>query len=115
MGWAERNKHDRSSRSEQGAGVSGPQGIINPSRNVQIIGMPAIRAWFPTALLNCACQEKGAILLQGFNNPAQCPACGEHFVISKIVPMPGGQVGVEIGKVTVIQNAQDNGRTVSES
>ncbi len=82
--------------------MSGP-GPIPFRRDVPIIGQPfTIRAWWPTAMLNCNCESKHALLLQGFGQVTICPDCHKAFVIERAVQDPQtGQVGLQVSHVII--------------
>ena len=63
----------------------------------QILGMPTVREWFCSAVINCACVTKHALLLSGFGQPTTCPECKRSWVITRLRAHPlTGDIGIEV-------------------
>lgn len=59
--------------------------------------------WYPTAMLNCPCQEGvvSLIVTTGFNNPSMCGHCRRLYSISAIAPAELGALPEVMINVTV--------------
>lgn len=57
--------------------------------------------WYPTAMLNCPCQEGrvSLIVVTGFNNYSKCGNCGKLFHITDIAANPEGLPIAVVGTV----------------
>ena len=60
-----------------------PNSLPFPS-SVPIIGEPAVRDVFVTAVINCACPSKRALMLSGFGNVVLCQDCGSHWTLQNV-------------------------------
>jgi hypothetical protein len=47
---------------------------------------------YTTAILQCQCEAKSILLLQGKDRVSTCPGCGKSFAIAKASAMEIGQV-----------------------
>jgi hypothetical protein len=62
-------------------------------KHVPLVGQSfQIVTAFTTAILQCQCEAKTILLLQGKDRPATCPACQKSFAIAQVSSMQIGQV-----------------------
>ena len=75
---------------------------------VPLVGQACtIREWFPSAIINCGCDTKHALMLSGIGAIRTCPDCGAAFAISALKSDPlTGRIGVLVGRV-VPKQGQD--------
>lgn len=69
--------------------------------SVPIVGLPfTLRNWWPAATVNCGCESKHALFLNGIGNATTCPDCQKSFAILAL-KIIGDQIGLEVGQVTI--------------
>lgn len=47
---------------------------------------------FSTAIIQCQCEAKSVLVLQGRNRVSACPVCGKQFAIAKSSDLQIGEV-----------------------
>jgi hypothetical protein len=60
---------------------------------MELVGQPfKILCAFSTAIVQCQCDAKTVLALQGLNKPAQCPACAKVYAIASSGVLRIGEV-----------------------
>ncbi len=60
---------------------------------VPIVGQPLrVIVAYSTAVIECQCEAKAVVILQGKGRVSSCPVCGKQFAIADSGPLQIGEV-----------------------